>query len=102
VFLATFLQWSHLSFRARRKEAWYKLTKEEQDRFFERVKETLTQVGATSVVMCNSGWASDKWEDFGIEEYPNIEAVQKRTELFNAFDLFRYVESEILLGTEME
>ena len=37
---------------------------------------------------------------FGVEEYPDIEAVQKHTADLLALNLFRYLESFSLLGIE--
>jgi hypothetical protein len=83
------------------KEPWYKLTTEEQNKLNEQNQESLKQVGGESIMMCMSVWASEEWLGWGVEKYPNIEAVQKHTEnLFN-LNWFEYIESSTYLGVEM-
>jgi len=83
------------------KEPWYKLTTEEQNKLNEQNQESLKQVGGESIMMCMSVWASEEWLGWGVEKYPNIEAVQKHTEnLFN-LNWFEYIESNTYLGVEM-
>jgi hypothetical protein len=84
---------------ARPTEAWYQLSREEQDKLFAKASEALAQVGGKEVVSCNSGWASEEWPFWGVELYPDIEATLKHTELLGAFNWFRYMESKTLLGT---
>jgi hypothetical protein len=42
------------------------------------------------------------WSAFGVEAFPDIEAVQKYTALLNEFNWFRYSESITLLGSEVQ
>ncbi len=83
-------------------EAWYQLPKEEQDNLFAKAGEALAQVGGKEVVTCSSRWASEEWPYWGVEQYPDLEAVQKHDELLAAFNWYRYGESWTLLGTEMQ
>jgi hypothetical protein len=85
----------------RQKEAWFQLTKEEQDQLLGKVEETLKQVGGKTIVFCDSGWASEKWWYWGVEEYPSLEAVQEHARLLTELNWMRYCDSEILLGTAM-
>jgi hypothetical protein len=89
-------------YQARPTEAWHQLSREEQDQLFAKAGEALAQVGGKVIVLCNSRWASEQWPFWGVEQYPNIEAVQKHTELLNAFNWFRYMESMTVLGTELQ
>ena len=82
-------------------EAWHQLTREEQDNLFAKAAEALAQVGGKALVLCNSRWASEQWPFWEVEQYPNIEAVQKHEELLGAFNWYRYMESMTLLGTEV-
>jgi hypothetical protein len=88
-------------FLGRPTEAMYQLSQEEQNSLMAKVSETLEKVGGKPVVVCDSSWASEQWPFFGVEVYPDIEAVQKSTELLNELNWFRYVESITVLGTEM-
>ena len=83
-------------------EAWYQLSKEAQDEFLGKVNAALTKVGAKRIVNCDSSWASEEWLAFGVEEFPNIEAVQAHTKLLMELNLYRYFVSTTLLGTEWQ
>ncbi len=82
-------------------EAWHQLSHEEQDSLFAKAAAAREQVGGKAVLLCHSRWAGEQWPYWGIEQYPDIEAVQKHTELLEAFNWFRYMESMTLLGTEV-
>jgi len=83
------------------KEPWYKLTQEEQDKLMAANVESLKQVGAESLIMCVSGTFNEKWLGWGVEKYPDLDAVQKHTlSLFN-INWFEYIDSRTCLGTEM-
>lgn len=83
------------------KDAWYKLTPEEQKKLMEKEAENAKEVGLELVMICMSVWASEEWMAWGVEKYPSIEAVQKRAQgLFN-LNWFEYVESQTCLGIEM-
>jgi len=67
-----------------------------------KVDEALEKAGGKRVVLCDSSWSSEEWGGCGVEEFPNIEAVQKHAELLNELNWFRYIESSTLLGTEWQ
>ena len=87
-------------FHVKFKEAWYQLSKPEQDSLLHKVEATLAQVGGKTQVLCNSNWSSETWMGFGLEIFPNIEAVQKHDQLLQELNWFRYVDSFTSLGTE--
>ena len=89
-------------FYARMKEAWYQLSKEEQDLLFEKLEDAMKQVGGKSVVTCDSTWNSEKWLFWGVEEFPSIEAIQEHAKLLGDLNWLRYCDSETLLGTAMQ
>lgn len=84
------------------KEAWYQLSQEEQKNHLAKIEESLKKVGGKVIVACNSGWSSDQWSFFGVEEFPDIEAVQKHSEDLDKLNWFRYSESMSFLGTKWE
>lgn len=88
-------------FYLRMKEAWFQLSKEEQDSLFAKIEEAMKSVGGTSMLTCESAWNSEKWWYWGVEEFPSIEAVQEYARCLGEIDWFRYCESETLLGTKM-
>jgi hypothetical protein len=86
-------------FYMRMKDAWFDLSKEQQDALFAKMSEAFKSVGGKNIVMCESAWSSEKWWYWGVEEYPSIEAVQEYTRCLAELEWFRYCESETLLGT---
>ncbi len=88
-------------FRVGGKEAWYQLSKEEQDAMFAKVDEARQSVGGKVVISCDSSWASEQWLFWGVEEFPSLEAVQEFTRRLIELNWFRYVESDILLGSAL-
>jgi hypothetical protein len=78
------------------------LSKEEQESLLTKVSEAREKAGGKLVIFCNSSWASENWQYFGVEEFPDIEAVQKHTELLNELNLMMYVDSSSVLGTEWQ
>jgi hypothetical protein len=87
--------------RAGAKEAWYQLSKEEQDAMFAKVDEARKSVGAKVLIYCSSGWDSEKWSYWGVEEFPSIEAVQEFARCIEDLNWLRYIESDIMLGTAL-
>jgi hypothetical protein len=83
------------------KEPWYKLTTEEQNKLASQGAEALKQVGAESIITCISFWSSEEWLGWGVEKYPDIEAVQKHAEILFGLNWYEYIEAESHLGTEM-
>jgi hypothetical protein len=89
-------------FLAKPLEAWYQLSQEEHPSLLAKDNEAREKVGGKTVVICNSSWSSEQWQFFGIEEFPNIEAIQKYTAILNELNWFRYFESMTVLGTEWQ
>lgn len=89
-------------FRARFTEAWHQLSQEEQESLTAKVIEAVEKAGGKSLVLCDSMWASEEWHYFGVEEFPDIEAVQRHAELLNELNWLRYVESSTVLGTKWQ
>ena len=83
-------------------EAWYQLSAEEQAELLAKISDCLTQVGGKVIIGCESAWAGEQVEFWGIEEFPDIEAVQKLAQLHSQLNWYRYVDSKTLLGTKFE
>ena len=88
-------------FMGRFLEAWYQLSEEERDSRLAKLNEALEKVGGKRPIICDLSWSSDKWSIAGVEEFPNIEAVQNFTAALTELDWSRYVESISVLGTEL-
>ena len=89
-------------FMARFSEAWYQLSEEERKGLVAKFDEALEKAGGKRLMMCGTNWSSDQWSIAGMEEFPNIEAVQNYMAGVNELNLFRYVEATSVLGTKME
>ena len=89
-------------FQVRFTEPWYQLSQEEQTSLMAKVDDALEKVGGKRIILCDSSWSSEQWPGFGIEEFPDAEAVQKHSELLNELNWLRYIESRTLLGTEWQ
>jgi hypothetical protein len=89
-------------FMGRFLEAWYQLSQEEQKGLIAKLDESLEKVGGKRPILCNSSWSSDQWLFAGVEEFPNIEAVQKYMAALQELKWFRYCESTNVLGTKSE
>ena len=87
-------------FMFRNTEAFYQASEEERNEFLSKLGAAFENVGGKRIVTCNSYWASDQWSVFGVEMFPDLEAVQKYAEAMNELNMPRYVESMSLLGTE--
>lgn len=89
-------------YKVRPTEAFYALSQDDQQKIFAQVQETLDKVGGKSVITCTSGWANEEWPYWGVEEYPDLEAVQRHYALHEELSWFRYSEAETILGTKFE
>ncbi len=89
-------------FLGKMSEAWHQLSQEEQADLGTKVEGVLEKVGGKSTLVCDSSWTSEQWPFFGVEEFPDIEAVQKHAELLNELNWLRYIEGMSVLGTEYQ
>ena len=46
--------------------------------------------------------ANEQWQAFGVEEFPDLAALQTHTQLLNELNWYRYIESSTTLGTAYE
>ena len=82
------------------KGASYEMTPEEVSQHLDKIDEALEKVGGERVITCNSVWCSENYEYWGVEKFPDIEAVQKHAELLLELNHYKYTESTSYLGTE--
>jgi hypothetical protein len=85
--------------QGRNTEAWHQLSQEEQQRLLTQVSQTLGRAGGKKVVLGSAGWSNERWPYFGVEEFPDIEAVQRHANLLTELNWARYFESRTTLGT---
>ena len=84
------------------KEAGYQLSLEERNNIIAKTQESFQSVGAEMVISCDTIWSSEPWLSFGVQKYPNIEAVQEHAAQLMQFEWYRYVDAMTILGTESE
>lgn len=84
----------------RRTEAAHQLTEQETLRIYADLERIFKEVGGKSIIHCRSNWSSERWRFFGIEEFPDIEAVQRYEEAARKMGWYRYVDSMSILGTK--
>jgi len=53
-------------------------------------------------VFCNAGWSTEQWAEFGVEEFPDLAAVQQFRQALDDINWFRYVDTRTTLGTTLE
>jgi hypothetical protein len=87
-------------FLYKRKEAWYQLSQEEQQEYLAKIKESLESVGGKSIVVVESAWSSEQYTGYGVEEFPDIEAVQKHSKRVMELGACRYNDVLTVLGTK--
>ena len=83
-------------------EAWYRLSKEEQDTLWTKVKEIDERAEAKWQLMCSSRLADEEVEAWGVMEYPNMEAYLKKVAELEELDWWRYYSVKTILGTRVE
>ncbi len=88
------------------REAWYSLSEKEQKDFFkkeqEMAKKLRAKFGIKTINTSKSLWSNEEWFEFGMEEFPNIEAVQEYNEQLSKLGMYKYFEAKVLLGTPIE
>lgn len=87
--------------RGRFTEAWYTLPQDEQQQLMGKVVGALEQVGAKELVACLSAWSNERWQAFGVEEFEDLDTLQRHEQILLDLAWARYFESETTLGTEM-
>jgi len=87
-------------FLGKMKEAWYQLSEQEQHDLLTKVNATVEQAGGAHVIMCDPTWSTEQWHFWGVEEFPDLEAVMKHTALLADLSWERFVDTMTVLGTK--
>jgi hypothetical protein len=83
-------------------DAWHQLSQQEQQRLLSQVMDALKTVGGRELVICDAAWSNERWPIFGVEEFPDLEAVQRHEQMLTDLNWLRYIESRTTLGTELQ
>ena len=89
-------------FMAKATQRWYALSQAERNAMLEKVSGLLEQVGGKGLIYANSSWATEQYQIFGVEVFPNIEAAQQHAQLLSEIDWASYLETTTTLGTKLE
>jgi hypothetical protein len=85
----------------KRKEAWYQLSDEKKNKITRQTLEATLRAGGKRLIICDATWSSSDCEFFELTEFPDISAAQKRIELYEQTDIFRYYEISTILGSAL-
>jgi hypothetical protein len=82
------------------KNSWRQLSQEEKEHHLDQVRAALKEVGAKNIVTVKSAWYDEQWQYFGLEEFPDVEAVRKFIEQLQEIGHYRYFRTRGLMGNE--
>ena len=84
---------------AKIKEAFYKLSEEETKEFMLKDRKNLDELGC-KWWMIDCRWSTEEWDVIGVEEWPSLEALEKRVKFeYEELKKYRIIESKTYLGT---
>ncbi len=87
-------------FFAKMKNAFLDLSEAEKIAFMRKDRENLDELGMKAVTMIDCSWSNEEWDYIGVEQWPSMEAIEKREQFENEeLEVFKYVESKTYLGT---
>ena len=66
-----------------------------------QVQQALEDAGGKELVLCSAAWSNERWPFFGVEEFPDLEAVQRHEQILTDLNWARYIESRTTLRTEL-
>ena len=87
--------------KARPTPAWYELSEEEQNELLANNGAYLEEHGVKTIMICDPFWSTEHWVFAGVEEYADMEAVQALAAYHNEINWSKYIEAEIMFGTEI-
>jgi len=92
----------YMLFIGRPKQAWYELSEKERKEHQDKMTKSGEEVGGKTIVTAWSRWSNEEWSLFGVAEFPDIEAVQKRVRFNEESEHYKYFEMKTYLGTHWE
>jgi hypothetical protein len=88
-------------FLTRLTPAWFELSEDAQGELLAKLEAAMAQVGGKQHMMCWSAWCNEQWHYFGVEEYPDLDAVQRHAQLLAELGWSRYSDAITALGTSV-
>jgi hypothetical protein len=84
-------------------EAWHQLSKDEQDDLWAKVQDVEQRAGSRWLILCDSRWADEDLFDWGVLEYPDMDAYRRKVAEMEELNWWRYwSSSKTVLGTKMD
>lgn len=80
------------------KPEWFALDKSAQDAMWEKINKEMKRLGGKMILYCNSRWASEEWQGFLVEEWPNVEALQEFASIMEETGWYAYIDSRTMIG----
>ena len=81
------------------KEAWYRLSSEKRVKFVNAIPDKQKEFGVkTLITSCKCFWSNEEWFGFAVEEYPDLETLEKYNDWAVSAGWQRYYESRVYLG----
>lgn len=84
------------------RENWHQLPRDQQLDLLAKMEAAFERAGAKRPVFCNCSWSAEQWSEFGVEEFPNLAALQQFRQELEQIGWSRYVETQTFLGTKMD
>ncbi|NPE29487.1 hypothetical protein HNV12_16315 [Methanococcoides sp. SA1] len=82
------------------KETFVDLSEEDKVEFMRKDRENMDELGMKQTMLIDCRWSNEEWDYIGVEEWPTIEALEKRAKFEKEeLETFRYVKSKTYLGT---
>lgn len=53
------------------------MSEEEKKGLWEKLAKKYEELGIRTIIECKSNWSNEEWVGFGVEEFPDMRAVQK-------------------------
>ena len=83
-------------------EAWYQLSKSEQEALWAKVQAIDERAGAKWQINCDARWADESSFGWAVIEYPSMEAYQQKVKELEELNWWRYFSAKTILGTKRE
>ena len=85
---------------AKIKETFYDLSDEEKMEFMQKDRKNMDELGMKQTMIIDCRWSNEEWDFIGVEEWPSIEALEKRGKFEkDEMKMIRYIESKTYVGT---
>lgn len=83
-------------------EAYYQLSKEEQDDLWSKVEEVDKRAGVQWLISCDSRWVDESVAGWAVLEYPDMDTYQIKVKELEKLNWWRYFSAKTVLGTKRE